>query len=374
MNTLHIILFVAVFGQANPQVESLVTRQQSSLGLLWAVEADIDVYYSNPNGKASDPPVHVWHYHWARDTQRERLHYRQLVGETKNKEQLSDRGDMLDDGSVRRVLMNWDYSKAEMVLPDGPNNISAQLRQRSRQPPRTIFLNPLANVILQAVQPQQMDIVRTVPEFIDESPQVTLVKTDQAGQEEVIAAHPDDRNGGNYKGCVTHLVFDAVHGGLICRQKTRSPANSHATLPNTIDLEIVKWSEPRPGVFLPLETRRTAVVFEAGDAKGQLAAESRMVISNVKVNEEVPESAFSLPFPKNLVVEDSTDPAKPVFHLWGADDKIAATSVDRIGLPVPVSSAPPEGWRWKAWLAPIVFAMVIVGLVGVWIYRRSKST
>jgi hypothetical protein len=123
-----------------------------------------------------------------------------------------------------------------------------------------------------------------------------------------------------------------------------------------------------------VEVRSRHVAPKYDNGQDKLLSEARMVASNIRVNDEVPESAFVMPFPENSIVHDYSDPKKPQYHLWGADDKPAATSEDVLSLPVPLGldSSRSAGF-WRVWMAPAGFGALLVVLVGAWYYRRRES-
>ena len=337
---------------------------------------DIDVYFSVGGEQEYNPPIHVWHYHWARDQRRERQHYRQLIGKREVKGQALNIGDLLDDGSTRRAILNWDYEGKLKSVPLTSGAAQASIQKRSRDPFRDTFPAPLARTLLQEVQAQNFDSIRSLPDFLRESPSVRVEKNAVPGYFKIVAAHPDDRGGGNCKGCVARLVFDSAHGGLICRTKFEVSANKAATAPapTIVESEVLKWSEPKPGVFIPMETRSRAVAPKFDNGKDKVLADAKMVVSNVRINEAVPDSAFRLAFPENAIVNDLTDPAKPQYHLWGPNDTILASSEDIRALVAPGSLAPSAGRGWRGWIGPLGCSALLVLLLGIWFYRKWRAT
>jgi hypothetical protein len=373
MSTLALAITFFALGQLAPDIQTLVDRQQTSEGLLWAVEMDIDFYFSSVGKGPIDPPLHMYHEHWARDPLRERQHYRRLVEPLTNRQgQAIGISDMLDNGNSRRLVENWDYAANGTKIPDGPNAVRAKLLQRSRDVP-SVFPSYIGGFYFQTAQGPSLSIV-SISEFLRDSPRVTLGEVDSMGRREIVALHPDDVTAGPGKGRVTHLFFDPRHGGLVSRNIVTAPPNEWATAPTTWESEVTKWSEPRPGVFVPVEVRSRHVAPKYDNGQDKLLSEARMVASNIRVNDEVPESAFVMPFPENSIVHDYSDPKKPQYHLWGADDKPAATSEDVLSLPVPLGldSSRSAGF-WRVWMAPAGFGALLVVLVGAWYYRRRAS-
>lgn len=371
------IFFAALLGESgiDPTVQAALDRQQASLGMVWALEMDIDAM-AITSGEVAGDDKPIWHYHWAKSATKERQHYEAVAGVGKDKDGNPSlpMGDVLDDGVVRRVLVEYDLRKSPPIDGRQPGKVRAQLKPVSRIDDRRLAPFPLASFLLQGVRIISGDSLRTIPEFLKEASSVTYRIDPTSSDVEIIADHPDTVSGGPFKGCKVSLLFERAKGGLVSRQIITRPTSEFNTALVIDEKRVTKWFEPKPGIFIPKEVTGNSTAPDFPPDKRNLGGQ-RLIARNIKYNEAVSDAAFDLVFPANVIVVDTTNPSEVKYHVWGTGDKPAETTTSLTTLTPPQDSNASTSWqRFRGWVPFAGFGIVLATVLLIWFRRRMNKS
>lgn len=103
--------------------------------------------------------------------------------------------------------------------------------------------------------------------------------------------------------------FDPQHGYLPRRVETWLEARADAEPVLTSQMEVVRYHEPRPGVWVPVEMTFTTFCADAGEYLGRPTSVAQVVVDVAKSSWDVPldDALFVLHFPPGMEVTDAID-------------------------------------------------------------------
>jgi hypothetical protein len=163
------------------------------------------------------------------------------------------------------------------------------------------------------------------------------------------------------------LWHDVGHNYFVWKMKVAYPGSSHIG-----EDEILEFAEPQPGIFVPTKARKQ--VFD----KGELLVRQDVFLTELEVNQPIPDSVFQLPkIPVGTVLDDFIQGTKyPIDSEWRPIGP--ATPLPKLAIPIgspepreyrSQSTREPVGVAWRLALASL--AVLIVACVGL-LYRQLR--
>lgn len=315
-------LVLCLTGQADAGVDDLIVAHEETMARIEVIAVESDLYRQRPNLPQQLERRDLW----AKDAKRERKRFAFADTRFADGSPMNDvRADLLADDQFVRILWNWDETRQAAaadssgvrgeILPTGATGSGW-------------FLDA-STMLLQRVRPKVNDKGWSAGEYVRAGGNAKVLPgVEQLGYRLVPVAvdHPDTRTSGRppASGVKSTLYFAPDLGGIVLKQVHEYPAGSGATEPLRVEVTAVKLEQVDGGIMLP--TRVKFVTMAVGPPPRVI--DQAMIVSQVAINEHVPESAFDFRFPPGTIVTQQTANG-PIEHVWGEDNQPAETRSPR---------------------------------------------
>lgn len=252
----------------------------------------------------------LWHRHrWLVDGRNERVQSTPFEITSRNG-LVMDIDDIVRDGTVEKVLSNWDWNNPQKISPANQGSVLALARPqtdsfRNRDPAQLALLYPR----FELTEPR-MRLGRFVKRFRDKS-------CTEDGVDVVIELRGDAL--GFYKDDERVRVVLSKPSGFLIRSMVREKikpqlASDYGKEWNRMQYEVTKFQSVAAGIPFPESVRYS--IFDA--FKNVEVMYSINTFSCVSANEAIGQSAFKLDFPKDVLLTDSVeDPRAAKWYLIG---------------------------------------------------------
>lgn len=341
----------------------VVAAHESTVGLVRNADITISIFNDSLNGNTVDPPVLRVIRRWSFDGRIERERYRFINPPMATSEGLPlNLGDIFEDGTTAKVLMNWDTEAPQRITPQRQGTVKAWYGPQ--QPgPYYFFSHPRQTFALFEIQPRLEERSRSLAQFVRDSPKVTFsgpVSVRGHDTWKLEMAHPDSGPDGEMKGSVVEAYLDPSVGYLIRKlviQPSAGASNGTNDLGIRVEREITKFESVGDGAYFPVEAEYRS--YPIGLLDGRPSVVDRLVGERIVVNSTLPADAMNFAFPEHALVQET--PAvngKYKVFVWGPDNTPARSilNIDELG-PEPDATAQSRG--------PLGLVVVVCGLLGI---------
>ncbi len=217
----------------------------------------------------------------------------------------------------------------------------------------SIVTNPWVQGILRV--PLQLD--RVFDDALAERSRILeLARVQQDGNTLYRARFSAPPVGGNQQAVEHEALFDPQHGFLV--RKTRCSTAKYRQ-----ELDVLKFAEPKPGIFFPSEVELR--VFN----DDKLRSKTRVTFTSVRVNGVVDPSYFELHFPEGISVADHR---KGLAYKTGAQEQPAGDVVALNTTPASNANVRRRFANNKMWITAGLGATVLIAGAGFLLWRRRK--
>ncbi len=358
---------------ASGQLADLLVRQnQSTLELIHSFDVEFDAFESL-ECMSLDPvamrrmavPRHDLSCRWMRRTPCERLEYvcRSMI--STNKGFPLDAGVFSTNGTTVRILKNWNPEKPPRFQRGNQGPIKAMESPHTANPSgfpnvRAFFLFEHARGMMANPMPLE-DVIDSFENVVADK---IVTEGNSSELYRIVAAE-----------CVEHpqiLSYEVILDptvGYLARKSVARVLDERVGVRITTR-EVTQFRTLGEGVFFPVEATQTTEHPKLFDAP---MSESMVRVTELAVNEPLGDDAFSLPFPKDLVVHVFKGGINThELWLWGENDtplRHIKTSKELEDL-----SRGQASGRWTGWL--LFSACVLAVSIMAWqivSYRRRRG-
>lgn len=369
VTSLAVFVFVPC-AWADIDLETALTAHESTIDSLISFEMRLDVYAPSPSiahnlaavARGADIALALFQsYRWIVDGRKERVQVSPVaLGDSDFRE------DVVRDGSVEKVIMNWDWHNPPRISPSQQGRVRAHILPQTdnfqrRDPAQPALIYPRFHL-----SEPRMKLRQFIGRFRD-------ISTHDDGQNVVVTLRGDRL--GFYKGGeqVT-LTLSKSHGFLIRRMVNERvdpvPVKEYGKSWRRLQFEVTSFQTVGEGAIPFPKTVRYSV-FDA--YKGDEVAFSLNSFTCVSANSAIPPESLTLTFPKDVLVVDlAEDPTKAKWYLMGDQGKrIPIRSRDELALYDHSTFATGRGRPWVIAINAVIFVIVVSTLLLRRTWRRK---
>lgn len=344
-------------GNAEESLATLVEANRQAVDLLRAYDATIRNFDYVDRAKESEVLMSTWRS--TKEGERERTRFELLTIPPRDDGRPLNLGDAMRDGTVSKVLLNWDAESPQKLSPLDVGTVKAFVEPQSRVAPANVDPGMVLGFTYRV---DILDESRTLAELVDESQRAELVGLEEIDGRKlwhIRAAHPDPR----YAEISFDIFLDPTVNFHARRIVTRGPIGGSRGGNGDAVREITKFHDYGDGVFFPEEIA----------TYGLNNTVARSFVSEPTINASLPADAFDFRFPENCLVTHLPPVAgKAKVELWGPDNRPALEVTGRESLEqyARSTSSPPVASRWRQW-ALLGNIGIVVAVVAYVIWRRA---
>lgn len=353
--------------QADGRIEEILIAHESAVGLVHDLDATIRSYKLSLNGRHFDPPQLDGEYRLSISGRKERHRYAWNSVQTNGRTE--GFGDLFQDGTTTKVLLNWDPKVPQKITPRRQGTVIAWFQPQGMPVPAA-FGNLPCRFLAFGLQIDYSDKRRTLREFVEGSPRVQLAGETKVGQHDIITLtmkHPDAKTAGTFANVSVDVSLDAAVNYLIRKVAVDRPKGEIHHEHLKLELEVLRFRDFGEGVFVPVEV--SSKMYAPELFKGP-TLERREEVESITVNADLPRDAFDFSFPKDAqVVELPAVNGLRNVYLWTADNK-PGKLIKQFGDLGPMEDESPDNAGRQRLLAILTASVVMICLLFM-IYRRG---
>jgi hypothetical protein len=368
---------VASRGQtvSGTDVKKLADANVSTFKLIYAIDLKLERFIESPR----DTPTRKGRLHsswrWSMQGEQERIRYRHSDVQPDSRGLPTNLGDMLIDNRMRKILLNWTPESPQSLAPLEQGTVDAYVEPRTPESPAW-FADPASFLCLRLCL-SAADRPRLLTDLVRESPRVLFKGKELIGNHETLRIyleHPGIR-GKRVPGNDFEVFLDPSANflirRLICHQTMTVAKERDTERVTTID--VITFKDCGHGVFVPTEIEERFTDPRLKDDVPLYVMRER--VSDLTVNQELPEDALNFRFPKYAQVRFFPPVRGRVkAQLWGDDDKpILDIDSPRDLLKFAATTPSSTSWSvsWFEWTL-IACALVVIAFMSFTRWRRHR--
>lgn len=345
----------------------LVEAHMSAVGGIHEIELTLDL-----TGERFVPkhvgPLRIATWRWAWKGELERVRYVDHKVAKRDDGLTNNCGDGFVDGTVSKLLLNWDPDHPQKITPRRQGTVMARIEPANGIMPGRDVKNQLLWVFNRPSAP----LVRhSLDELVADSvPPATLEGTTSIAGHECWHVHAHLRGvGGNLSGGTDFDIYLDPSVNCFARQveEIQKLAASNGGEAGEVHLvrEVKKFADFGKGVFVPSEVETR--FHEQGSSEPVSIMTAK--VSKIVVNRPISPDAFDFIFPENVLVVHPPENGKARVQLWGRDNKPikdinSPADLLRDGLQSDESVSWSRG-RYTALLGAIV-GLILLSVILIW--------